>query len=412
MSTPASNFPGHTEPEYNVLDSLDIDYYDVFADIPEADRKLWEKAREFAESVRSEMQQAWNDHHYPVHVAQQMGQTGLLADGIDHPDVEKFSPLAAGLINMELSRVDGALGTILAVQGGLAARTLAMYGSKEQQDAHLQDLLTGKTLGAFGLTEPDHGSDSVGLATTATRQSDGTYVLRGAKKWIGNGAAGGITFVFARVEDEGAEDHGNVRCFLVPQETPGYHGEPVRYKGSSRAIDQAYITFDDVKLDADALLPGAKTFRDASAVLYATRYGVAWSALGHATACFESALSYARQRRQFGKYLAEHQLVQERLTRMLSQLVSMQLYCVSMAELEAAGKLRPTQASLAKYHNTRLARGIAAEARDLMGGNGILLENGVIMHMADIEAIHTYEGTESVQALLIGRDLTGKNAFA
>src|SRR5699024_10513928 len=153
---------------------------------------------------------------------------------------------------------------------------------------------------------------------------------------------------------------------------------------------------------AEALLPGARSFKDTSRVLYATRTGVAWSALGHATACFESALAYAQQRVQFGKRLAQFQLVQEKLTRMLSQLVAMQLYCVQLARLESAGQLRPTQASLAKYHNTRTARVIAAEARDLLGGNGILLENGVIRHQADIEAIHTYEGTESMQALLIG----------
>ena len=170
--------------------------------------------------------------------------------------------------------------------------------------------------------------------------------------------------------------------------------------------------FDDVHLNADALIPGIKSFRNVSEVLYSTRIGVAWSALGHATAVFESALAYSTQRQQFGKYLAEHQMVQERLTRMLSDLVSMQLYMVRIAELEAAGTLKPTQAALAKYNNTRVARRIAADARDMLGGNGILLENGVIQHMADIEGIHTYEGTESVQALLVGRDITGHGAFA
>ncbi len=183
-------------------------------------------------------------------------------------------------------------------------------------------------------------------------------------------------------------------------------------KGSLRGIHQAHITFDDVRLPAEAALPGANSFRDASTVLYSTRSGVAWSALGHATACYEAALQYAQQRIQFGKPLAKFQMVQERLAQMLEELTAMQLYCRHLADLESSGRLRPTQASLAKFHNTRAARRIAATARDLLGGNGILIENGVIQHMADIEAIHTYEGTESVQALLIGRDITGMSAFA
>ncbi|MEB0288809.1 acyl-CoA dehydrogenase family protein, partial [Cryobacterium sp. 10S3] len=176
-------------------------------------------------------------------------------------------------------------------------------------------------------------------------------------------------------------------------------------------IHQARIVLDNVRVPLDALLPGTRTFKDTATVLFATRLGVAWSALGHATAVFEAALSYSNQRIQFGKPLAGFQLVQERLTRMLSQLTAMQLYCLRLAELDAAGTMRPIQASLAKYHNTRAAREIAATARDVLGGNGILLENHVIRHLADIESLHTYEGTESVQSLLIGRDLTGVSAF-
>src|SRR5699024_9694540 len=180
-------------------------------------------------------------------------------------------------------------------------------------------------------------------------------VLRGAKKWIGNGASGGITFVWARVDDDTDPDHGQVGCFLVPQETPGYRGEVIEGKVSLRAIHQARILLDDVRIPLDDRLPGARSFADTSRVLYATRSGVAWSALGHATACYEAALQYAGERIQFGKPLAGFQLVQERLTRMLSQLTGMQLYCRRLADLEATGRLRPTQASLAKYTCTRAA---------------------------------------------------------
>ncbi|CDJ99771.1 Acyl-CoA dehydrogenase [Microbacterium sp. C448] len=405
-------FPGERVPHYDVSQRLDTDYYAVFADIPAEDRAVWDRAKTLVDEVAPTMREAWDRAEYPLEVARRIGELDLLGDGIDHPDITHLSPLAAGLVNMEVSRGDGSLGTMLAVQGGLALRTLALFGSPEQQERWLRPLATSEVLGAFALTEPDHGSDSVSLETTARRDADSDeWVLRGAKKWIGNGASGGITFVWARVDDPDAAEHGAVRCFLVEQDRAGYSGTPILGKVSLRGIHQAHITLDDVRLPIDAVLPGAKSFKDASTVLYATRSGVAWSALGHATACYEAALSYSLQRMQFGKPLAKFQMVQERLTQMLDELTAMQLYCRYLADLEASGALRPTQASLAKFHNTRAARRIASTARDLLGGNGILLENVVMQHLADIEAIHTYEGTESIQALLIGRDITGMSAF-
>jgi len=406
-----SAFPGEAVTAYDVTARLGTDYYAVFADIPDADRAVWERAQAYVDEVGDRMLQAWDTGQYPLDIARRLGELDLLNDGIDHPSLTRFSPLAAGLVNMEVSRGDGSLGTVIAVQGGLALRTLALFGSPEQQARWLEPIARAEVLGSFALTEPDHGSDSVSLETVARRDGD-EWVIRGAKKWIGNGASGGVTFVWARVDDEGAPEHGAVRCFLVEQERPGYTGTVITGKVSLRGIHQAHITLDDVRVPLDAVLPGTRSFKDASTVLYSTRSGVAWSALGHATACYDAALQYARQRMQFGKPLAKFQMVQERLTQMLDELTAMQLYCRWMADLETAGALRPTQASLAKYHNTRAARRIAATARDLLGGNGILLENRVMQHMADIEAIHTYEGTESVQALLLGRDITGMSAFA
>ncbi len=405
-----STLPGERVADYDVTTRRETDYYAVFADIPSADRAVWDRARAFVDEVGDRMRAAWDAAEYPVELVERMGALDLFADGIDHPRLTAFSPLAAGLVNMEISRGDGSLGTVIAVQGGLALRTLALFGSAAQQERWLEPLARGEVLGSFALTEPDHGSDSVSLETTARRVGDG-WVLSGTKKWIGNGASGGITFVWARVDDPDAAEHDAVRCFLVAQDAPGYTGTVITGKASLRGIHQAHIRLDDVRLPLDAVLPGTRSFKDASVVLYSTRSGVAWSALGHATACYEAALSYAQQRIQFGRPLARFQMVQERLTRMLEDLTAMQLYCRRMADLERDGRLLPTQASLAKYHNTRAARRIAQTARDLLGGNGILLENGVAQHMADIEAIHTYEGTESVQALLIGRDITGMSAF-
>ncbi|MDX2376004.1 acyl-CoA dehydrogenase family protein [Microbacterium sp. LRZ72] len=409
--SPSAGVPGGGADVYDILERRRTDYYAVFDDVDGEDLATWRRAEAFVDEVAPGAADAWDSATYDRDLVRGMGAADLLADGIEHPELTRISPLAAGLVNMEFSRGDGSLGTILAVQGGLALRTLALFGSAAQQERWLHALARGEVLGAFALTEPDHGSDSVSLETQARRDGDG-WLLRGAKKWIGNGASGGITFVWARVDDEGADDHGAVRCFLVEQTAPGYTGTVIAGKGALRGIHQAHIRLDDVRVRSDDVLPGAASFRDASRVLYATRTGVAWSALGHATACYETALAYSQQRMQFGKPLARFQMVQERLTGMLETLTSMQLYCRRLADLEAAGRLRPTQASLAKFHNTRAARRVASTARDMLGGNGILLENGVMQHMADIEAIHTYEGTESIQALLIGRDITGVGAFA
>ncbi|NMR30875.1 acyl-CoA dehydrogenase family protein [Crystallibacter degradans] len=392
-------------PDYDVSAPLDTDYYGVFRDIPAADRAVWGRARAFTDEAVPQMNDYWDRAEYPLHLVKRMGDLDLLSDGLAVPGQEPMSPLAAGLVNMEVSRGDGSLGTVIAVQGGLAMRSIAYFGSQEQKERWLGPLARGEEFGAFALTEPDHGSDSVSLETTAVRDGD-EFVLNGEKKWIGNGSVGGITVVWARDEE------GNVRGFLVRQDTTGYEAETITGKASLRAIYQARIRLENVRIPVADVLPGTRTFKDASTVLVATRLGVAWSALGHATAVYEAALNYAKQRTQFGKPLAKFQLVQERLSHMLAELTSMQLHCVHMASLDAAGALRPTQASMAKYHNTRKARELASIARDMLGGNGILLENHVVRHLLDIESIHTYEGTESVQALLIGREVTGHSAFA
>jgi glutaryl-CoA dehydrogenase len=245
----------------------------------------------------------------------------------------------------------------------------------------------------------------VGLESTAT-PTDGGVLLNGEKKWIGNGSIGGLSVVWARGDD------GQVHGYLVPQDSPGYAGTTIEGKLALRAIWQAHIRLENVFVPEENILPGARTFKDTARVLLATRLSVAWSAVGHATACYETAVQYAKQRKQFGRPLASSQIVQERLARMLSELSTMQLMVMQMTRLDEAGTLTAEQAALAKYTCTRLARGIASNARDLLGGNGILLANRVARHLADIEAIHTYEGTETMQALIIGRGITGTSAFA
>lgn len=390
---------------YELSEDLGTDYLGALDDVPPEDHAHWERARQYTAEVLPRINAHWDLAEYPVDLVRRMGELDLLTDGLDVPGHEVMSPLAAGLVTMEISRADGSMGAAAAVQGGLVLRSIVLYGSREQQELLLEPLATGQLLGSFALTEPNHGSDSVSLETRACPAGDG-WVIHGHKKWIGNGASGGITIVWARDESD-----GQVKGFLVEQSVPGYTAEVIGGKGALRAIHQAEITLDGVQVGPEALLPHAASFKDISRTLVETRVSVGWSALGHATAMFDAAVAYTKQRSQFGKPLAAHQMVQERLAQMLAELTNMQLQCRAVAQLQAAERMRPSQASMLKYHNTRSARRIAMVARDMLGGNGILLENHVVRHLTDVEALHTYEGTESVQALILGRDLTGISAF-
>lgn len=395
--------------DYDVSEPLDTDFYRVFSRIPGADRAAWQRARAFVEEVWPTVNEAWEMADYPLERVRRMGELGLLNDGVEGAGLRTLSPLAAGLVTMEVSRGDGSLGTVIAIQGGLALRTIALHGSPEQKERWLVPIERAEVLAAFALTEPLHGSDSVALETTAVPDAGG-WLINGTKKWIGHGLGGAVTIVWARVP--GADRHGGaVRGFLVPQDTPGYSAEVLTGKVALRSVHQTRISLENVRVPADAVLPGTQSFADTATVLYATRLGVAWSALGHAIACYEAALNYAAQREQFGRPLSQSQLVQERLAQMLSDVTSMQLHCMHLAALDERGELDPVMASMAKYTCTRKARTVAGIARDMLGANGILLENHVIRHLVDMEAVHTYEGTESIQALLIGRRITGESAF-
>ena len=395
------------KPTYDVVTPLDVDYLDAFGEATDEDRAHWDRARAYGREVLERIDGHWDRAEYPLDLVARAGELDLLTDGLEVPGHPVMSPLAAGLVAMEISRADGSMAAAAAVQGGLVLRALVHCASAEQKERYLEPVARGTLPGGFALTEPLHGSDSVSLETSARPDGAGGWVLNGAKKWIGNGAAGGITIVWARDTED-----GQVKGFVVEQSTPGYEAEVITGKGALRAIHQAEITLTDVRVGDDARLPGVARFKDAARVLVATRVNVGWSALGHATAMFEAALAYARQREQFGKPLGAHQMVQERLAQMLDEVTAMQTRCVAVARLQAAGRLRDEQASLLKYACTRGARRVAQIARDMLGGNGILLEHRVMRHFADVEALHTYEGTESVQALILGRDLTGMSAFA
>jgi glutaryl-CoA dehydrogenase len=316
-----------------------------------------------------------------------------------------MTPIAAGLVHMELNRGDGSLGTFLGIQAGLAMRSIAQLGSAAQKQRWLPGMAALKAIGAFALTEPGHGSDSVSLETSARRDGS-SWILNGSKRWIGNATFADVVVVWARdVAD------AKVKGFLVERGAAGFTAERIEGKGSLRAVWQADIDLVDVRVTEANRLPGARGFSDIAAVLAGTRNTVAWAALGHAVAAYDAAMAYCRQRSQFGKPLVSFQLVQERLVKMLADVCGMQLYCLRLGRLIEEGRMSDTIAALAKMHNTRLARRVVAEARDLLGGNGILLDYHVMRHMADVEAIHTYEGTETIQTLIVGRDITGVGAF-
>jgi glutaryl-CoA dehydrogenase len=396
-----------TMPYTHLGDALATDYFHVREQFSDEQWEHFIATRRFVErEVLPAINAYWEAAELPWPLLRRLADLGLYGEDIQGYGCPGMSPLARGLVNMELHRGDGSLATFLGVQSGLAMKSIALLGSEEQKDRWLPAMARLDAVGAFALTEPAHGSDSVALETSARRDGDG-WVLDGAKRWIGNASIADVIVVWARSDED-----GKVKGFLVEKDAPGFEATTMEGKGASRAIWQADIRLDGVRVGDASRLPGAESFKDAARVLVTTRTTCAWGALGHAFAAYDAALTYSKQRTQFGKPLCSFQIVQERLVRMLSEVTSMQLYCMQLARLEDGGRLTDTIAGLAKLNNTRKARQVIADARDMLGGNGVLLENHVIRHMGDIEVIHTYEGTETMQTLIVGRDITGVGAFA
>jgi len=395
-----------TMPYAHLGEALATDYFLVREEFSDEQWDLFIRTRRFVDQeVLPVINDYWERAELPWPLITRLAELRLVGEDIEGYGCPGMTALASGLVNMELHRGDGSLGTFLGVQSGLAMKAIAMLGSEEQKERWLAPMARLERIGAFALTEPDHGSDSVALETTARRDGDG-FVIDGVKRWIGNATIAAVVVVWARCEDD-----GQVKGFLVETPTPGYDATVIESKGAARSIWQADIHLDGVRVPAENLLPGARTFKDAGRVLTSTRSSIAWAALGHAVAAYDAALTYTRQRTQFGRPLCSFQIVQDRLVKMLAEVTAMQLYCMQLARLASAGRLSDTMAGLAKMNNTRKARQVIAEARDLLGGNGILLENHVIRHMTDIEVLHTYEGTETMQTLIVGRDITGVGAF-
>ena len=388
-------------------EALATDYFFVREQFSDDEWDRFIRTRRFVDQeVLPVINDYWERAELPRPLMARLAELDLVGEDIEGYGCPGMSPLATGLVTMELHRGDGSLGTFLGVQAGLAMKAIAMLGSEEHKQRWLRPMARLEKIGAFALTEPEHGSDSVALETRARRDGD-AYVIDGAKRWIGNGTIADVVVVWARSEED-----GQVKGFLVETDTVGYEASVITGKGAARSVWQADIRLDGVRVPAENRLPGAETFKDTGRVLTTTRGAVAWAALGHAVAAYDTALTYTKRRTQFGRPLCSFQIVQDRLVKMLAEVTAMQLYCLQVARLAEAGRLSDTIAGLAKMNNTRKARQVIADARDLLGGNGILLDNHVIRHMTDIEVLHTYEGTETIQTLIVGRDITGIGAFA
>ena len=397
-----------TIPYQHLGSALATDYFLVREQFTDEQWEHFLRTRRFVdEEVLPAINEYWERAELPWPLMRRLAELGLYGEDIDGYGCPGMSPLARGLVNMELHRGDGSLGTFLGVQSGLAMKSIDLLGSEAQKDRWLPAMARLECIGAFALTEPAHGSDSVALETSARRDGD-DWVLDGAKRWIGNGSIADVVVVWAR----SAED-GQVKGFLVETDTPGFEATTMEGKGAARAIWQADICLDGVRVPEEIAASGRRVVqgRGPGARHHADDLRVG-SARSRDRGLRRRPDATASSATQFGKPLCSFQIVQDRLVKMLAEVTGMQLYCMQLARLEESGRLTDTIAGLAKLNNTRKARQVIAEARDLLGGNGVLLENHVIRHLGDIEVIHTYEGTETMQSLIVGRDITGVGAFA
>lgn len=387
------------------------DFFRLMDRLSAEERALVSDVRRFVDDrLLPVINEYWERAEFPQELVPDIARLGIVGTMITGHGCPGLSPLAAGLVALEMSRGDGSVNTFLGVQSGLSMGTIDMLGSEEQKQRWLPGMARLEKIGAFALTEPDHGSDSVALETSATRDGD-AYVLNGAKRWIGNGHIADVVVLWARDTAD-----GKVKAFIIEKDgngryPEGYRAEVITGKIGKRAILQPDITLEDVRVPAENLLAGSTSFRDASAVLARTRSGASWEATGHAMAAYEIAVKYAGERVQFGKPIAAHQIVQQRLAKMLAEITAMQLMCFRLAELQEQGELTGPMASVAKMYTAEKARWVCSEARDILGGNGLLLDNHVARHLTDMEVVYTYEGTDTIQSLLIGREITGISAF-
>ena len=381
------------------------DYYAIEELLTEEERLVRDTARRFVEEeFQPHIVDAYRNGTFPMHLVPRLAELGFFGSTLpEEYGCAGASSVAYGLISQELERGDSGLRSFASVQSSLVMYPIFAFGSESQKSSWLPRMARGQAIGCFGLTEPDFGSNPSGMRTSA-RAERGGYVLNGVKRWITNGNIADVAVVWARLEDK-------VHGFLVETDRPGFKAEEMHGKLSLRASVTSELYFDDCFIPEENRLPGTGSMKAPLACLSQARYGISWGAIGAASACYDCALRYAQGRAMFSRPIAGFQLVQAKLVEMLAEITKAQLLSLRLGRLKDAGKVRAEQISLAKMNNVSKALDIARLARDILGGNGIMDEYPIMRHMLNLETVNTYEGTEDVHRLIIGKDITGFDAF-
>jgi glutaryl-CoA dehydrogenase len=387
---------------------LPSDFYGYENALTDQEKELIVRLRAFLEAeVRPIVNDLWaKAEFFPRSIVTGLADLGLFGQPWEETRQFPNSAVFRGWVALEMARVDASVATLVGMQNGLVMGSIAVAGSPEQRAEWLPKFASGELLGAFGLTEPLSGSDSAqGLRTVATRDGD-NWVINGSKRWIGNGSISDVTIVWAK----DAED-GQVKGFIVPTSTPGYSASRIENKQALRIVQNADITFENMVVPEANRLQHSKSFRETAAVLRLTRAEVAWAAVGNSIGAYEAAVKYAGERVQFGKEIGSHQLVQDLLARSLGNITASIGMVTRASEMLDEGIQRDEHSSMAKMYTTSRMRETVAWAREIFGGNGIVLDYDVIRFFADAEAIYSYEGTREMNTLIVGRAITGKAAF-
>ncbi len=383
------------------------DFYNIFSTVSEEDQALLQRVRAFMDSeVTPIINHYWLHDEFPHQLIPALAELGVMGTSYHGYGCPGKSTVLDGMLMMELARGDSSIATFRGVHSGLAMGSIYLCGSEEQKQQWLPSMARLEKIGAFGLTEPLVGSGtSGGLTTTAKRDGD-TWILNGQKKWIGNATFSDVTVIWAR---DVADDQ--VKGFLVEKGTPGFKPEKILHKMALRVVQNALITLEDCRVPETSRLQNANSFKDTGAVLRMTRAGVAWEAVGCGLGAYTHALKYAQEREQFGRPIGRFQLVQDLLVRMLGNVTSSQCLVLRLSQMQDAGIMKDEHASLAKAFCTVRMRETVGYARELLGGNGILLDYHIGRFVADAEAIYSYEGTREMNTLIVGKAITGFSAF-
>ena len=381
-----------------------LDYYALDELYSHEERMVRDTVRELVSSrVMPGIGKHFSAGTFPRELIPVFAELGLFGSTLTGYGCPGISPTSYGLICQELERGDSGIRSFCSVQSSLVMYPIWAFGSEEQKQKWLPEMAAGRAIGCFGLTEPDFGSNPGGMLTTATR-THGGYRLHGTKRWITNGSIAHVALVWAKLE-------GTVRGFLVPTNSPGFTACDIHGKWSLRASITSELVLEDVEVGEDALLPGVTGLRGPLSCLSQARFGICYGAVGAAMACYDEALSYAKDRVQFSRPIAGYQLVQQKLVDMVAEITKAQLVCWRLGRLKETGKLTPAQVSLAKRNNVAMARECARDARDILGANGITDEYQCGRHMLNLETVYTYEGTHDIHTLVVGQDVTGLAAF-